>query len=704
MAFGVSEELKIVVKAEVDRAVAGLKQVQGTAGGVEGNFKKIGLAAVKYLGPAFLLGAVVKAGRSAVTAAAQYEKLGVSLEVLLGSAEKGQRVFQQLQAFASKTPFQLEQLANVSTRLMAFGSAAENITKELEMLGNASLGMPDKLDRIADAYGKLQAKGKASLEELNMFTEAGVPIMEALRTQLGLTKEELFDYISTGKVGFEDVRVALQNLTTGEGQFAGMMEKQSQTLIGLMSTARDNVQILGAEIGKSLLKPISDIVTGFTNVVTRLSDAIRNASAFKKELKGIQQLSIEEEISSIQAQMNIIGPLVFDESGAGRFLEKQRLRARAGILGVIGQTEKANWLMNIANQSWEESRAMFTSLAAQQMAAYDRLEAEMALTTAPGISPLLQYGGGGGISAGGGIGSSTPINYASAYQVNFGPAGPANSPYNYPYGGINYGTMGGITSPLAMQYGPLGSLLGISPFLPGGGPGFSTMDAMNRFPIPQGKYGNKGAGGFKAGTYGGMGGITSPLAMQYGPLGSLFGISPFLPGGGPGFSGIEAMNMFPIPIDETEEAAEALKKLLSDQKKALEDFEKTIRDTIINTGVDAFVQFAEAVGGGKDALLDFFRGIPGLIGEMTKLIGLQLIQGGLAFPGGPNWPMIAAGLGLAFTGGLIQGAAKNNQQSTGGGSSGGGGNVHVEVHGTVVSERELDSVIINAVHRAGRGY
>ena len=101
---------------------------------------------------------------------------------------------------------------------MAFGIEADIVVDKMMMLGDVSMGNSVKMESIVRAYGKIQAKGKASLEELNMLTENGVPILGALSEQYGVTTEEMFKMITAGVVGFEDVDQALQNMTTEGGK------------------------------------------------------------------------------------------------------------------------------------------------------------------------------------------------------------------------------------------------------------------------------------------------------------------------------------------------------------------------------------------------------------------------------------------------------------------------------------------------------
>lgn len=222
--------------------------------------------------------AVAAVAKKAIEEAADMETIAVSFDVLIGNAEKAKKVIADLRAFSASTPLQFADIAKGAQNLMAFGIEADDVRDKMEMLGNVSMGNTAKLESVVRAYGKIQAKGKASLEELNMITEAGIPIMKELASQYNVTGEEMFKLISAGTVGFADVDKALQAMTASGGQFEGMLERQSETASGLFSTLKDNISITLAEIGDVLLPDIKKILVEITEVVKKMqgSTELRN--------------------------------------------------------------------------------------------------------------------------------------------------------------------------------------------------------------------------------------------------------------------------------------------------------------------------------------------------------------------------------------------------------------------------------------------
>lgn len=198
---------------------------------------------------------------------AEMEQHTTSLEVMLGSASKASAMIEKMRDFAAKTPLTLENVISGGSLLMSYGVDESNLIDTMTKLGDLASGNAEKMDRITLAYGQMLAKGKVTGEELMQMTEAGVPLQTALAESIGVTGEEFSKMVSAGKVGIDDLNKAITGLTTGNGKFAGMMEKQSETMQGMLSTLQDNLSEFMRKMGegafgevKSALQEASDLL------------------------------------------------------------------------------------------------------------------------------------------------------------------------------------------------------------------------------------------------------------------------------------------------------------------------------------------------------------------------------------------------------------------------------------------------------------
>ena len=206
--------------------------------------------------------AIAAIGGAALRAYGQMEKLQTSFVSMLKSGPKAVKLLAQLTKFAAKTPFQLLDIGSATKQLLAFGVTADRMMPTLETLGDIAAGAGVALSDMAQIYGKSMSKGKVQTEELNQMAERGIPIIATLVARFKeygheVSKPDIYKMAEKGLLTFEMLDDALQSLTTGSGIFADQMRLQSQTLLGLWSTVKDNVFNLLAEVGKQLEETFS---------------------------------------------------------------------------------------------------------------------------------------------------------------------------------------------------------------------------------------------------------------------------------------------------------------------------------------------------------------------------------------------------------------------------------------------------------------
>ncbi len=239
---------------------------------------------VRNIGLAF--GAATAGVGIFVKAAGDFEQVTVAFETMLGSAERANKLLQEITTFAAKTPFQLTGLLRSSKSLLAFGFAAEEIIPTLQSLGNIAAGVgTERLPQLILALGQVRAATRLRGQELRQFTEAGVPVLDILAQRFGKSAAEVQELVSQGKVGFDDLNAALKDLTTGNGRFANLMAKQSKTFLGLVSNIIDVFEILAIQIGDQVLPVAKEFAEEILNFVEVNRELIKiEADKFFREL------------------------------------------------------------------------------------------------------------------------------------------------------------------------------------------------------------------------------------------------------------------------------------------------------------------------------------------------------------------------------------------------------------------------------------
>jgi tape measure domain-containing protein len=265
------------VKADLTDFKKGISTAKEEVGGFGDTVGKVGGAIRTGLivaGTAAAAGMVVL-GKSALEAAGNFEQTKIAFETMLGSASKATKLLSDLQTFAKKTPFNLVELQETTKRLLAYGVEGENVIGTLTTLGNiASAVGRDKMPQLTLAFGQVKAVGRLTGMELRQFAETGVPLLQILSDQFGVTTAEMQEMVSAGEVGFPAVQTALQSLGGEGGKWAGMMDAQSKTLNGSLSNLQDSWTQLLVVLGTAFIPIATQVVQALTGFITPLMDII----------------------------------------------------------------------------------------------------------------------------------------------------------------------------------------------------------------------------------------------------------------------------------------------------------------------------------------------------------------------------------------------------------------------------------------------
>lgn len=240
----------------IDQAAASMRSATTVAGGFRMGLSMIAPALGMFLSMGPIVGSAIagfNAAKQGMNFAADTEQTLVAYTTMLGGAtDKAQALNAEVTKFSSATPFQLPELRGAAKTLLGFNVAQQQIVPTMKMLGEIAAGTGKPIGELADKYGKMKARGVADMEALNGFMEAGAIDAEKFAASLGMTREALFKAVENKQVTFGDVQRQLIAATSAGGKFNGMLGAQSQTVSGLLSTLKDNVNITLGAIGEKL--------------------------------------------------------------------------------------------------------------------------------------------------------------------------------------------------------------------------------------------------------------------------------------------------------------------------------------------------------------------------------------------------------------------------------------------------------------------
>lgn len=181
----------------------------------------------------------VKAARWASQTAANAEQVDIAFNTMLGP-ERAKKMIADLVEFAKTTPFEMAGLNKATQQMLAYGFAADDVIPMLTDVGNATAALgagQQGIDAITRALGQMHGKGVAASQEMMQLTEVGIPAWDYLAKALHTDVAGAMDMVTKKAVSAD---VAIAAIRAGmQGDFGGLMIKQSRTLTGVLSNLAD---------------------------------------------------------------------------------------------------------------------------------------------------------------------------------------------------------------------------------------------------------------------------------------------------------------------------------------------------------------------------------------------------------------------------------------------------------------------------------
>lgn len=213
-----------------------------------------------------------------------------SMEQMLGSRLKAEELNAKLISIALKSPFNIDQLQEVTKKLQGMGVETEKLIPYINMLGDiAAIVGSQKLPLIAKALTDVQSKHVLMAQEIKQFTDNGVPLYDLLAKSMAKPVEEIRKLATEHKITFTEVEKALMDATQKGGLYYGQMAAQSKQLAGQVSNLGDLYTQAKARIGdyfengiKAGIKTTGEFITatiGSENAITRTLTALKAALA-----------------------------------------------------------------------------------------------------------------------------------------------------------------------------------------------------------------------------------------------------------------------------------------------------------------------------------------------------------------------------------------------------------------------------------------
>lgn len=304
-----------------------------------------------------------------------FQQLEIAFRTMLHSGERAKDLMEELVNFAAVTPFNLTDVGQGAKQLLAYGTAADKITNELEMLGNVASGVSVPLNDLIYLYGTLRSQGRAYTVDIRQFAGRGIPIYAELAKVLNVSVGEVNGLVEAGRVGFPEVEKAFQNMTNKGGTFFNLMKDQSKAVTGQISNLMDNIDTKFNELGKSNDAFITAGINGANFLVDHYKE-IGDALAALIVMYGVHKTALIANAAyygALKRAENIA--TINAEAEALKALETTEIKANLSKQGLTAGTREYVEALKVEIKAEMDRLTQVTMVANAELdAAQDRLE------------------------------------------------------------------------------------------------------------------------------------------------------------------------------------------------------------------------------------------------------------------------------------------------------------------------------------------
>lgn len=230
---------------------------------------------IKGLSFAALTAGIISITRKIFALGVAQEQTNIAFNTLVGNTEKAKKLLAELMKFSIATPFTPDQVNKAAKTLLAFGVVAEDILPTLKFLGDVSSGTGKDLAEMAVIFGQIRSTGRLMGQDLLQLINAGFNPLQIISQKTGKTMIELKRDMEAGLISFDMVKDAFKSATSEGGLFFNLMEKQSKSIGGKLSTIEGNID----EIAKRLFEARAGGMSDFADGVVELTGHINELAA-----------------------------------------------------------------------------------------------------------------------------------------------------------------------------------------------------------------------------------------------------------------------------------------------------------------------------------------------------------------------------------------------------------------------------------------
>ena len=260
-------------------------QVDSSAADAGGRFSGAFGKAAKGLGTALavgigaaIAGIAVVAGKG-LSRALNLQDAEAQLRGLGHSAESVETIMGSALDSVRGTAFGLDAAATIAASSVAAGIApGEALTRTLKLTADAATIAKVPLSEMGDMVNKVATSGKLSTEVLNQFHGRGVPLLQMVADEYGITSEAASEMVTKGEIDFAGFQRAIEAGVGGAALTSGETARGAWANVGA-AWGRLGALFVGSAVdgAPGLFVAVAGAVDRLTEAVTPLAGSFSGA-------------------------------------------------------------------------------------------------------------------------------------------------------------------------------------------------------------------------------------------------------------------------------------------------------------------------------------------------------------------------------------------------------------------------------------------
>lgn len=317
------------------------------------------------LGPSAIAVGIGKLMTGASETASNFEQMRTSFVMFTCTMEGAVKLMDQLRKVDIVSNLDLETLGQGAKTLMAYGTKAEDVSGIIEKLSKISGGSADKFEGLALAFGQTTQNMSLKGDDLRQYVERGWNPLEQIMKKTGETAVQVQARMRQHKVTLDEIKWAMNDVTSGTGRFAKAHELGAKTFLAATSRMQSQWALLQDAFGTPLNTHLGAVFDSITSKLPQLQQGAKDlGEQFGKILSATWNSVGNGEFGTLvkdafmsgvtTAGKYIIGALAFAGNlltnklkEAAAALYKVSMNSTAGKLSLMTESGKAEFNANM---------------------------------------------------------------------------------------------------------------------------------------------------------------------------------------------------------------------------------------------------------------------------------------------------------------------------------------------------------------------